>query len=203
MVKPVAVVSVIPNLPDSLARLKELAFNLRWSWNHESISLFRRLDRDLWESTDHNPIAVMGSISQERLVSVSEDPAFMAHFKRVLEDFDAYMADTQTWYNEQFPTLNKAVYAYFSMEFGITECVQNYSGGLGILSGDHLKSASDLGLPLIGIGLLYQEGYFRQYLCRWVSAGKLSHQRLGELTRHPDAHPGWCATQDHRPAARS
>jgi len=164
MVKPVAVVSVIPNLPDSLARLKELAFNLRWSWNHESISLFRRLDRDLWESTDHNPIAVMGSISQERLVSVSEDPAFMAHFKRVLEDFDAYMADTQTWYNEQFPTLNKAVYAYFSMEFGITECVQNYSGGLGILSGDHLKSASDLGLPLIGIGLLYQEGYFRQYL---------------------------------------
>jgi len=164
MVKPVAIVSVVPNLPESLKRMKELAFNLRWAWNHEAISLFRRLDRDLWENTGHNPIAVLGNIDQQRLHDAADDSAFMAHFHRVLEDFDAYMADTDTWYNQQFTTLNKAVYAYFSMEFGITECVQNYSGGLGILSGDHLKSASDLGLPLVGIGLLYQEGYFRQYL---------------------------------------
>lgn len=164
MVKPVAIVSVVPNLPEPLKRLQELAYNLRWSWNHDAVGLFRRLDRDLWEATGHNPIAMLGSISQERLQTAYNDLAFMAHYNRVMSDFDAYMSDENTWYNKHYQHLGKPVYAYFSMEFGITECLQNYSGGLGILSGDHLKSASDLGLPLIGIGLLYQEGYFRQYL---------------------------------------
>ncbi|MFN8528934.1 MAG: alpha-glucan family phosphorylase [Anaerolineae bacterium] len=164
MVKPVAIVSVVPNLPEPLQRLQELAYNLRWAWNHEALGLFRRLDRDLWETSGHNPVAMLGTLSQERLMQACDDPAFMAHYKRVVEDFDAYMGDTNTWYAQHHGSDASPIYAYFSMEFGITECVQNYSGGLGILSGDHMKSASDLGLPLLGVGLLYQEGYFRQYL---------------------------------------
>ncbi|MDX2163141.1 MAG: alpha-glucan family phosphorylase [bacterium] len=164
MVKPVAIVSVVPNLPEPLQRLQEFAYNLRWAWNHEAIALFRRLDRDLWDRTGHNPVAMLGTLSQERLQAACDDSAFMAHYHRVLDDFDSYMQDEHTWYAENHSTDGTPVYAYFSMEFGITECVQNYSGGLGILSGDHLKSASDLGIPLIGVGLLYQEGYFRQYL---------------------------------------
>jgi starch phosphorylase len=165
MIKPVARINVVPNLPEPLGRLRELAYNLRWAWDHETIALFRRLDRELWESTGHNPIMMLGQIPQERLEAVCDDPAFMATFNAVCESFDNYMNDKNTWYQNQYGNLeNKPLFAYFSMEFGITECLQNYSGGLGVLSGDHLKSASDLGLPLVGVGLLYQEGYFQQYL---------------------------------------
>jgi len=164
MIKPVARINVVPNLPEPLRRLQELAYNLRWAWDHETIALFRRLDRDLWEETGHNPISMLGQVSQERLEAVCEDPAFMANLNQVCESFDAYMGDQNTWYETHFGDLKKPIIAYFSMEFGITECLQNYSGGLGVLSGDHLKSASDLGLPLVGVGLLYQEGYFQQYL---------------------------------------
>ncbi|MFN8449429.1 MAG: alpha-glucan family phosphorylase [Anaerolineae bacterium] len=164
MVKPVATVHVIPNLPEPLARLRELAYNLRWSWDHDTIGLFRRLDRDLWETTGHNPVWMLGLIDQSRLEALCDDPAFMAQFHRVCRDFDAYMGATDTWYAHHHGNVDKPFVAYFSMEFGLTECLQNYSGGLGVLSGDHLKSASDLGVPLVGVGLLYQEGYFRQYL---------------------------------------
>ncbi|MBC7814428.1 MAG: alpha-glucan family phosphorylase, partial [Burkholderiales bacterium] len=164
MVKPIATVNVLPNLPQPLQRLQELAYNLRWAWDHETIGLFRRLDRDLWDSTGHNPVWMLGLLSQSRLEAACEDPAFMAHFQRVCDNFDAYMNDADTWYESHYKALQHPVIAYFSMEFGITESLQNYSGGLGVLSGDHLKSASDLGIPLVGIGLLYQEGYFRQYL---------------------------------------
>jgi starch phosphorylase len=165
MVKPVARINVVPNLPESLVRLEELAYNLRWSWDHESTELFRRLDPDLWTETGQNPVWMLGLVSQERLQEASEDSAFMAQFQRVCDDFDAYMNDGSTWYKTTYKDIQPSpLIAYFSMEFGITESFQNYSGGLGILSGDHLKSASDLDIPLIGIGLLYQEGYFRQYL---------------------------------------
>ncbi|MEO8396765.1 MAG: DUF3417 domain-containing protein, partial [Chloroflexota bacterium] len=164
MVKPVATVHVVPNLPEPLTRLRELAYNLRWSWDHDSIGLFRRLDRDLWETTGHNPVWMLGLIDQSRLEALCEDPAFMAQFDRVCNSFDAYMQATDTWYSRNHEAAEKPFIAYFSMEFGLTECLQNYSGGLGVLSGDHLKSASDLGVPLVGVGLLYQEGYFRQYL---------------------------------------
>lgn len=164
MVKPVATVQVVPNLPEPLTRLRELAYNLRWSWDHDTIGLFRRMDRDLWESTGHNPIWMLGLIDQGRLEALCDDPAFMAQFRRVCGDFDAYMSATETWYARKHGKAEKPFIAYFSMEFGLTECLQNYSGGLGVLSGDHLKSASDLGVPLVGVGLLYQEGYFRQYL---------------------------------------
>ncbi|QPC81778.1 alpha-glucan family phosphorylase [Phototrophicus methaneseepsis] len=165
MVKPVATVHVVPKLPKALARLEELAYNMRFAWDHETISLFRRLDPDLWEETNHNPVSVLGNISQDRLNEVKNDQAYMASLERTLAEYDAYMNDKNTWYRAKYGNLKKdPIIAYFSMEFGITESFQNYSGGLGILSGDHLKSASDLGLPLVGVGILYQEGYFQQYL---------------------------------------
>ena len=107
---------------------------------------------------------MLGLVSQDRLNAVQSDPAFMAFFHRVYSDFGDYMSAMDTWYERKCGHLEKPIIAYFSMEFGLTECFQNYSGGLGVLSGDHLKSASDLGLPLVGVGLIYQEGYFRQYL---------------------------------------
>jgi glycogen phosphorylase len=165
MVHPIARVTVVPRLPKRLARLEELAYNLRWSWDHQTIDLFRRLSPELWESTYHNPVAMLGQVKQERLNELAKDSAFLAHYDRTLADFDLYMSGGDSWYQKQYGKRKKHPrIAYFSMEFGLTECFQNYSGGLGILSGDHLKSASDLGLPLVGVGLLYQEGYFHQYL---------------------------------------
>ena len=163
---------VIPALPPKLERVRELAHNLWWSWNHEAIGLFRRLDRDLWESTGHNPVLMLGSIRQERLEQMAEDDGFLAHTDRVCRLFDRYLSSQSTWYNKAFGVAvkdgaNGGVghrFAYFSAEFGLTESLGIYAGGLGILAGDHLKSASDLGLPLVAVGLLYQQGYFRQYL---------------------------------------
>lgn len=167
MVRPVTTVSVVPNLPPSLERLRELAYNLRWSWDQDTLALFRRLDRDLWKASGHNPVLLLGLIEQGKVNAAAADEAFLAHFDRVCQAFDRYMENTTTtWYAKQHPNhlMDKPTIAYFSMEFGLTECLRNYSGGLGVLSGDHLKSASDLGVPLVGIGLLYQEGYFSQYL---------------------------------------
>ncbi len=166
MIKPVTTVTVVPNLPPSLERLYELAYNLRWSWDHETIALFRRLDRDLWEETGRNPVWMLGRLSQEQINAAAEDEAFMVHLDRVCEALDRYMHNTTTtWYAKHYGTLpEKPIIAYFSTEFGLTECLRNYSGGLGVLSGDHLKSSSDLGLPLVGVGILFQEGYFAQYL---------------------------------------
>ncbi len=165
MIKPVATINVVPNLPAPLKRLQELAYNVRWAWDQETIALFRRLDPDLWRATEHNPVWMLGLVSQERLKSAAEDPAFLAHLNRVCESFDTYMAAETTWFKTEYNHVgNPPIFAYFSMEFGLAEALQNYSGGLGVLSGDHLKSASDLGIPLVGVGLLYQEGYFHQYL---------------------------------------
>jgi starch phosphorylase len=155
---------VIPSLPASLERLRDLAHNLSWSWNHDAIDLFRRLDRDLWETTHHNPVLMLGTIRQERLEEVMADDGFMAHLERVGRDLDRYMQARNTWSSKNYPEGDGARIAYFSAEFGLTESLGIYAGGLGILAGDHLKSASDLGLPLVGVGLLYQQGYFRQYL---------------------------------------
>lgn len=165
MVKPIATVTVAPKLPKALARLEDLARNMRFTWDHETISLFRRLDTDGWERVHHNPVLLLGMLTQERLEEAKVDPAFMANYDRVVATFDEYMASRTTWYDETYGSnKNKPVIAYFSMEFGLGESLPNYSGGLGILSGDHLKSSSGLHIPLVGVGLLYQEGYFQQYL---------------------------------------
>jgi starch phosphorylase len=164
MVRPIATISVAPNLPANLERLLDLAYNLRWSWDHETIALFLRLDYGLWMQTDRNPVEMLGLISQERLEEASNDPSFLTQLDQVWAGYQAYMQESRTWYAQQYGMPPKPTIAYFSMEFGLTTCFKNYSGGLGVLSGDHLKSASDLGLPLVAVGLLYQEGYFRQYL---------------------------------------
>lgn len=156
--------NIIPSLPEKLEPLREIAANLYWTWNQEAIELFRRLDMDLWEETHHNPLLMLGKISQTRLNEVAVDDGFVAHMNRVFIHFQVYLAEV-TWYQKNYKTQSSPPYiAYFSAEFGLTECLQIYSGGLGVLSGDHMKSASDLGIPLVGVGLCYKEGYFQQYL---------------------------------------
>jgi len=154
---------VAPRLPARLAALNELSLNLRWAWDHPSIELFRALDRDLWEETGHNPRLMLGRISQRRFAELENDEAFLAQLDRVAASLDDYMKG-HGWFLKAHPEAAGLVVAYFSAEFGLTESSPNYAGGLGILAGDHLKSASDLGLPLVGVGLLYQGGYFHQYL---------------------------------------
>ena len=157
--------SVIPSLPPPLERLRSIAYNLRWAWNHESIEMFRRLDTDLWETTGHNPVLMLGAIEQEKLETAARDDAFLAHLHRVSANLESYLQSEISWFQKQSRTMTeKPLIAYFSAEFGLTECLSIFAGGLGMLAGDHLKSASDLGIPLIGVGLLYQQGYFRQYL---------------------------------------
>jgi len=153
---------VKPAVPEKLSPLTELAYNLWTVWNYDAAGLFRRLDPELWEQTNHNTVKILSLVSQEKLAAAAADEGFLAHMNRILTDLRHYMT-TPTWY-----TLNKgnpeAHIAYFSAEFGLHESLPIYSGGLGILAGDHLKSASDLGLPLVGVGLLYRFGYFRQTL---------------------------------------
>ena len=157
--------SVIPSLPPALEGLRSIAYNLHWAWSHESIELFRRLDTNLWETTGHNPVLMLGAIEQEKLESAARDDAFLAHLDRVSANLESYLQGEISWFQKQSRTMTeKPLIAYFSAEFGLTECLSIFAGGLGMLAGDHLKSASDLGIPLIGVGLLYQQGYFRQYL---------------------------------------
>ena len=154
---------VVPSLPANLEKLREISYNLYWSWSWDSRDLFKRLDAELWESTNHNPVMLLGRISQERLEEVSRDDGFLAHLDRVYTKLQEYLKE-KTWFEKNNSSFNGSNIIYFSAEFGLTECLQTYSGGLGVLSGDHLKACSDLGIPLIGVGLLYKEGYFQQYL---------------------------------------
>lgn len=163
--QPLFTFEVVPSLPPRLACLKALAYNLRWTWDHETISLFCRLDRDLWEKCSHNPVLMLGTISQERLSEAAVDDGFLSQLDRVWNNFQAYINAEHTWYKKRHSTKHDiGTIAYFSAEFGITECLPIYSGGLGILAGDHVKAASDMDLPFVAVGLLYQQGYFRQYL---------------------------------------
>jgi starch phosphorylase len=164
--QPVATYTVVPSLPEALNRLSALAYNLRWAWDHETIELFRRLDSQLWEETNHNPVRMLGMVKQSKLDALAQDDGFLAHLERVAHSFDEYLGSRseRAWYPQEFGLETQPQIAYFSFEFGLTECIPNYSGGLGILAGDNLKAASDLNVPLVGVGLLYQHGYFRQYL---------------------------------------
>ncbi|MCI0609761.1 MAG: alpha-glucan family phosphorylase [Anaerolineae bacterium] len=155
----------LPNgfdLPKRLARLSELAYNLWWTWQPESVRLFGRLDYDLWERLHHNPIRLLREIGRPRLNQAANNKEYLGLFDRVFTDFDSYMDQTKTWTSQTHPELNARPIAYFSMEYGLHETLPVYSGGLGVLAGDHLKEASDLGLPLAGVGLMYAQGYFSQ-----------------------------------------
>ena len=158
-------VTVVPALPDRLSALDRLARNLWYTWNPEAIELWRRLDRDLWEEAYHNPVRMLGMISQERLEEASRNESFVLQMEQVVEALERYV-ESKTPYafhleNNLDPSFRVA---YFSAEYGLNECLPIYSGGLGVLSGDHLKSASNLNLPLVAMGILYQKGYFGQYL---------------------------------------
>jgi len=154
---------VTPALPDALLPLKEIAYNLRWAWDHDSIELFRRIDKNLWETSGHNPVKMLGDVDQHRLEQLAKDDGFHVHMRRVAGELHRHL-ERRGWMYEGLRHGDKCQVAYFSAEFAITECMPIYSGGLGILAGDHLKAASELGIPLVGVGLLYQKGYFRQYL---------------------------------------
>jgi starch phosphorylase len=162
--KPIRKFNVSPSLPPKLEPLRTLAHNLYWDWNIEGKALFQRLDADLWTSSQHNPVQMLGKISQARLNEVAEDDGFLAQMERAVQALNNYQ-ESRIWYGKaRGKTEFKECYAYFCAEYGLTYCMPIYSGGLGVLAGDHLKSASDLGLPLVAVGLLYQEGYFAQYL---------------------------------------
>ena len=156
---------VFPNhfkLPKRINRLGELAYNLWWSWNLNGMRLFLQLDRRLWEEVSHNPIAFLHQVDPERLKEAEKDEYYLKEYDRVMDKFDAYMQPEKTWFNENHADLTEKIMAYFSFEFGLHESMPFYAGGLGILSGDHLKEASDLGMPLVGVGFIYEQGYFVQ-----------------------------------------
>ncbi len=155
---------VSPSLPARLEKLRDLAQNLYFSWTPSAITLFTRLDPDLWEQVQHNPVAFLGRVSQKRLEEAEKDEGYLATLDRSHEEFRRAVEGTRTWYASGDTRPPDMMVAYFAMEYGLHECLPLYSGGLGMLSGDHLKSASELGVPLVGLGLLYQKGYFRQHL---------------------------------------
>lgn len=157
--------TVRTHLPERLSALGQLSINLRWSWDTPTQDLFASIDPVLWEQSGQDPVALLGVVTPKRLDELAEDQAFLERLDQLAADLNDYLSRPM-WYQEQqaagvpMPT----GIGYFSMEFGVAEVLPNYSGGLGILAGDHLKSASDLGLPLIGVGLYYRSGYFRQSL---------------------------------------
>ncbi len=156
-------VTVNPKLPDRISRLQEIAYNFWFSWNPRATGLFRIINESLWEAMYHNPVRFLINVQQEELDAAANDPHFLAEYDAVIDDFDRYMHE-EKWFQRQYPNHNGQVIAYFSAEFGLHESLPIYSGGLGLLSGDHTKAASDLGLPFVGVGLLYKHGYFTQRL---------------------------------------
>jgi len=156
--------TVRPVLPESLRRLEELATNLRWSWHPETQDLFKSIDAAAWTASGHDPVRLLGSVRKKRLAELAEDKGFVEQLELATADLDEYLTGDR-WYQSLSDQAPRQI-AYFSPEFGITAVLPQYSGGLGILAGDHLKSASDLGVPILGVGLLYRHGYFRQSLSR-------------------------------------
>lgn len=155
-------ITVNPQLPKRIGELLDIANNLWWSWNSEFLRLFKEIDLDLWENVGKNPVKFLKLVSQERLENVAKNEEFLAKYDEVVQHFNSYMNTTETWFSKNYPNNINDLIAYFSAEYGIDEIIPIYSGGLGILSGDHLKSASDLGLPFVAVGLLYKNGYFNQ-----------------------------------------
>ena len=155
-------ITVNPQLPKNINRLQEIANNLWWSWNTEFLRLFKKIDMDLWETVEKNPVKFLRRVSQERLERAANDEKFVKEYNKIVKNFDDYMKSKDTWFNKKYSENKKDLIAYFSAEYGLDQTLPIYSGGLGILSGDHLKSASDLGIPLVGVGLLYKNGYFHQ-----------------------------------------
>ncbi len=155
-------ITVVPQLPKELKRLTEIANNLWWSWNTEFLKIFKLIDQDLWERIDKNPTKFLKLVSQDKIEKASKNEEILKLYESVVSNYDGYMLSKETWFSKKYPQNKKDLIAYFSAEYGLDETLPIYSGGLGILSGDHLKSASDLGIPMVAVGLLYKHGYFNQ-----------------------------------------
>jgi len=172
-------VSVIPRVPEGLENLRNLAFNLWWSWNYDALELFRELDPELWEACGHSPVKMLRLVKQNRLESAAKDKGYRDRVEKVHQRLESYLNRKETWFTRNLPKEKKdtPLVAYFSAEFGFHESLPNYSGGLGILAGDHCKSASDLGLPFVAVGLLYRFGYFSQRINRdgWQEASAIDN----------------------------
>lgn len=156
-------ITVNPKLPERICALAEIANNVWWSWNSDFLKLFQKIDIELWNHIGKNPVKFLAHVSQSALQKAVENEEFLAEYDKQVTYFYNYMNSTNTWFNKKYSNYkDNALIAYFSAEYGLDETLPIYSGGLGILSGDHLKSASDLGLPFVAIGLLYKSGYFKQ-----------------------------------------
>ena len=179
----------IPNnfdLPRRIKRLGELAYNLWWTWQPNAQRLFSRIDNDMWERLAHNPILLLRQLERSALNEVAQDSQYLSLYDKVFAEFDDYLANEGTWSARTHPELTSSPIAYFSMEFGLHETLPIYSGGLGVLAGDHMKEASDMGLPLVGVGLMYAEGYFFQRIGEdgWQEADN-NPLRFGDMTVLP------------------
>ncbi|WP_022849802.1 alpha-glucan family phosphorylase [Limisalsivibrio acetivorans] len=157
--------NVLPDFPEELRPLEDMAYNLWWCWNHDARELFKTINPDAWEKSKHNPMTVLGSLTRDDYEKLKQDPVFMSRLEEQYRLFQEYMS-LPKWFEQKYKEHKDEdmLVAYFSAEYGIHESVKLYSGGLGVLSGDHCKSASDLGIPFVAVGLLYRNGYFHQYL---------------------------------------
>src|SRR5215471_18001935 len=152
----------LPPFPERLQRLPELAVDLWWSGHREARLVFRRLDYTLWRQTAHNPVLMLWKIQPEKLAFAARDLAFLEIYDRALAQLDAARAEKDTWWTAREPHVRNQPIAYFSAEFAVHQSLPIYAGGLGVLAGDHCKEAGDLGVPLVGVGFMYPQGYFRQ-----------------------------------------
>ena len=155
-------ITVVPQLPKELKKLTEISNNLWWSWNTEFLKIFKMIDPDLWERIDKNPTKFLKLVAQEKIEKAVKNEEILKLYEKVVDNYENYIYSKDTWFAKKYPNNKKDLIAYFSAEYGLDEILPIYSGGLGILSGDHLKSASDLGIPLVAVGLLYKNGYFNQ-----------------------------------------
>jgi glycogen phosphorylase len=150
------------NLPKPLERLGELAYNIWWVWNREAQDLYALVDRVLWDDVNHSPVAFLRQVNYAHLTAQANDAHYLDLYQQVMDKFDAYLDNKNSLFNQSYPKLAEKQIAYFSFEFGLHESLPVYAGGLGILSGDHLKEASDMGIPLVAVGFIYNQGYFTQ-----------------------------------------
>ena len=169
----------VSKLPLRIEGLNELACNLWWSWHIEARQLFKAIDTPLWKATVHNPVKLLQQIAPHRLVAAAQDSVFLKKYDSVMSDFKDAMSGVNTWFNTQHPNLGQHTIAYFSLEFAIHNSLPLYAGGLGVLAGDYFKELSDLGLPMVGVGFMYPQGYFHQHVSDgWLATGGVRTVKL-------------------------
>ena len=179
-------IKVTTAIPQRLARLRDIALNMWWSWNNEAIDLYRDIDLALWERLNKNPVRFLQEVSLRKIEEKLENPEFLRQYDDVVDRFDRYMDEKNTWFSGAYPDMTNEHIIYFSAEYGLHEVLPVYSGGLGVLSGDHCKSASDLGLPFTAIGLFYKQGYFEQRINQegWQQTN-FNNLNYSQLPVHP------------------